>query len=393
MKITIAFALIFAILVAGFGVFLAKDRIEVLANSDAYVATVIECEWKRTRSASRNRTGRYTNSYAPVAVSEEGYRAIGGLKVASRKFCEKMIGQEVTILVDRNDSEKTRIKSFFQFWFAPFLLLVAIAFGVACVFQNKLIATVIFCGAFLFGGGAAAIEFRIFRNPPEQPNLQPVDGKKALQVCIDEAMRQENTQQPDQLKRLTCTKRYLTDLSLLEQLSSLEELDLSSNQIKSLKPLGSLLQLRMLTLDGSRALETLNGLQGLSRLESLKVHCAELVEIDAVKDLKSLRHLDVSCNKFSNLSPITNLNKLEKLIMDDNPNVTSIVPVANKTELEVITMYRVPISDISPLFGNSKLRSVNIGNTTKVTCQQIYELRSGLMKSAQIRGPKACAKK
>lgn len=392
MKTNIIFVVIFAILSAGFGAFLAKDKIDTLKNSDAYAASVVDCEWKKQRSTGKNRKGSTRNSYAPVAVSEQGYRAIGGLKVSSRSFCEKMIGQEVTILVDRNDTEKTRIKSFSQFWFAPFVLLGGIAFGLACIFQRRIIATAIFCGVFLFAGTSAAIEFRVFGSPIEDPNLQPVDGKKALKTCIEQAMRQENTEDSRDLKKLTCKKRSLTDLSLLGPLISLEELNLNSNQITSLEPLGSLPQLRILTLDGNRTLETLNGLQGLKRLETLKVHCAGLVEIDAVKDLKNLRHLDVSCNKISSLTPITKLDKLEKLIMDDNPNITSIIPVSNKPELETITLYRVPVSDISPLYGNDKLWRANIGDAGKVPCEQIYKLRSGLVKSAQIMGPKACAK-
>lgn len=392
MKLSIIFLLIFGILTAGFGVFLAKDRIETFANSDVHAATIIECEWKKQRSTGKRRKGAVRNSYAPVAVSEAGYRAVGGLKVSSRKFCEKMIGQEVSIFVDRLDSDKTRIKSFFQFWFAPFVWAGAVAFGVACVFQRKVMATLIFCGLFVFGGTAAALEFRVFASPLAQLNLQPVNGEKALQVCIDKAMRDENVERPDHLKRLVCTKRSLTDLSLLRQLTSLEALDLSSNQITSVKPLETLSQLRLLTLDGNRTLDSLNGVQALTRLETLKVHCAGLVEIDAVRGLKNLRSLDVSCNKFSDLSPVKNLDQLESLRLDDNPNITNLEPMANKPDLTVITFYNVPVSDISPLFGNPKLRSVNIGNKSQVPCQHIHELRSRLVKAAQIRGTKRCDK-
>ena len=385
------FIIIFTIIMFGFGAILAKDRIELLANSDTYAATIIDCEWKKRRAyQSKSRSGKTINSYAPVAISEEGYSAIGFLKVTSKSLCENMIGHEVTILVDPNNPGKAQIYSFFQFWFFPFILLGAIAFGLACLLKRLKLAIGIFCGWFLFGGVAAAIEFKVFQDPPQPPSFQPVNGAKAIQACIDQAMQEENVQHPGRLKRLNCKTRSVTDLSTLKQLTSLEELDLSSNQIESLTPLAMLSGLRSLTLDGNKTLRSLDGLQHLNRLETLKVHCAALEDIEAVKDLKGLSHLDLSCNKFSSLSPLADLDALEKVIIDDNPNVTNILPLANKAHLEVITLYHTPVSDITPLFGNGKLRRANIGSAGNVPCHQITELRSRLVTSAQIIGPKAC---
>lgn len=389
-KSTVIIVVIFGILTVGFGTFFAKDRIDVIRNSDTYAATVIECKWSQRRSTGSKRSGRSRSSYAPVAVSEEGYRAIGQLKVSKKSVCQNLLGHKVTIFVDRNDTSKTRISSFSQFWFAPFILLFVTTFGLACIFMRQVLATVIFCGAFLVGGIAGAIEYKMFQDPLDPPNLQPINPDKVLSTCIDQAMRQENTERLDRLKKLTCKKMALTDLTQIAQLTSIEELDLSLNQIASVELLNSMRQLRVLTLDGNRTLKSLEGLQDLKQLEVLKVHCASLVDIDAIKGLTNLRHLDVSCNQISSLTPITNLTKLEKLIMDENPNITNITPTANKPTLEVITLYRVPISDISPLLGNTNLRRVNIGNNDQVSCEQIDALRSSLLPTAKMIGPKTC---
>jgi hypothetical protein len=304
-----------------------------------------------------------------------------------------MIGHTVTILVDKDDPEKASINSFLQLWLYPFILLGGVAFWIASVLKRGTIAVGIICGFFLFGGAAAAIELKVFQNASDQPMLRPVDPDMVLHVCIVQAMREEKTQTPSTLKSLTCEGRSISDLSALRPLTSLEELDLSGNEFTSLAPLEGLRGLRVITLDGNKALSSLDGLQGLTQLETLNVHCAGLVEIDAVQEIRSLQHLDVSCNKLSNLSAITDLDLLHTLKIDDNPNLTDIRPAANKPLLEVITMYHSPISDISPLFGNDKLRRANIGSAGSVSCHQIEALRSRLAKSAQIIGPKSCGEK
>ena len=107
--------------------------------------------------------------------------------------------------------------------------------------------------------------------------------------------------------------------------------------------------------------------------------------------MKSLRHLDVSCNELSDLSAITELSLLEKLNMDDNRALTNIEPAAKKPNLETITMYRTAISDLSPLMANENLRSINLGGSGEFSCKQVETLRARLVKGGRIRGPKSCS--
>lgn len=394
MKPGIVIITILALLLAGFGALLAKDRIEVFSNASPYAATVVDCDWNRYRRVSSTGGGTTpSNSYAPVAVSEEGFKAIGRLKLSKRSICEGTIGQQVTIWVNSEDPEKSRINSFLQLWLYPFIFLGFVTFAMASLLQRGKAAVGIMFGFILFGSAAAAVELRLFSADSVQSTLPTVNAEKALQVCIDQAMRDENVQTADAVKNLTCSKRSINDLTAIEPLKALEVLDLSGNEITSLAPLRALSQLRVLRLDGNKAISSLEGLQGLTQLETLEVHCASLVQIEAVSNLRELQHLDVSCNKLSSISPILNLELLETLKIGDNSGISDILPVANKPHLEVITMYHTPITDISPLFGNDKLRRANIGSAGNVSCDQIRALRSRLDKSANIIGPKACEQK
>ena len=267
-----------------------------------------------------------------------------------------------------------------------------VLFGVTCLLNATKAAVGIFFGFFIISGVAIASEFKLFQGPPISPNLHPVDTNLALETCINEAVREEKAQGPYVLKRLSCKRRGLTNLTGLSALTSLEDLDLSLNEIYDLKPLRLLPQLRTLVLDGNRSLDSLEGLEGLTGLETLKVHCVGLTHIAPVRTMKNLRHLDVSCNQLSSLSATEDLNLLEKLIIDDNRSITNIEAVANKPHLTTLTMYRTAVSDLSPLMANEKLRSINLGGSGAFSCHQVEKLRSRLVKGGRIRGPKNCVK-
>lgn len=392
MKLTTGLIAIFVIAIVIFGGLIGKDRLDILSNSESYNATVVECNWRKSRyrSNSGSRTFRSGSFYQPIAVSKEGYRAAGRFSVARKSICEKLIGHEVTILVNKDRPDEARIHSFFQFWLAPFGLLGGFLFIVACLFRATKTAVGIFFSFFVISGVNFAAEFKLFQDPLVFTNEKSVDPKLALETCINAAMRTENIDQPSALKALACKKRGITDLSHLNALTSLEELDLGLNEIDDLKPLSALTKLRILIVDGNRGLTSLEGIEGLRELEVLKLHCAGLTNIDAVKGMKSLRHLDVSCNELSDLSAITELSLLEKLNIDDNRALTNIEPAAKKPNLETITMNRTAISDLSPLMANENLRSINLGGSGEFSCKQVETLRARLVKGGRIRGPKSC---
>ena len=71
MKPGIVIITIFALLIAGFGAFLAKDRIEVFTNASPYAATVVDCDWNRYRRVSSTGGGFYTAAIALQPFSND----------------------------------------------------------------------------------------------------------------------------------------------------------------------------------------------------------------------------------------------------------------------------------------------------------------------------------
>ena len=376
-----------AVIGIGLSSIVVKDRIQVLVSSDNHSATIVECKGKAPRKArSRGRSSSW--NYAPVAVSKEGYKAVGTKFVSGKSFCQSLIGRKTTILVNRSDPTDARINSFFQFWLFPTAILFALCF--IALLKRPRAGIAIFAGFFAFAGGAVALEFGLFNDRPDTALVSPVDSTLALDACIQHAMGIEGVHSEGALKQLVCADRGLTDLERVFSLSALEELDLRSNNIESLAPLKSLLKLRELKLDGSRQITSLDGLETLIVLEVLSARSMQIDDIDALRMMTNLRKIDLNYNRLSDISALEELDQLERISIGDNPDITDISALAGKPLLTSLGMYRTTLSDISALYGNEALRLVNIGSSGTVPCSQISELRIRLKKSARVRGPKDC---
>lgn len=154
--------LIAVLIISGISFFVVKDLLIALSPSDSYSAVIVKCATKESRTNNK-KGGRMTvTSYAPVAVSQEGYQATGMMWTSSKSSCERMIGRETSILVNRDNPEKTRIKSFFQIW--GMLGGVLMIVSVLAFIGRKTILAIGFLVAFIiFMLTAGAYEFGVFQ--------------------------------------------------------------------------------------------------------------------------------------------------------------------------------------------------------------------------------------
>ena len=86
--------------------------------------------------------------------------------------------------------------------------------------------------------------------------------------------------------------------------------------------------------------------------------------------------LDLSLwsNKITNLEPLGNLVKLEKLVIADE-NVLDIEPISHLNKLKNLNIRKTPISDIDPLKELRGLDILNISNCPGITDEQVEELQ------------------
>ena len=136
----------------------------------------------------------------------------------------------------------------------------------------------------------------VFSPRPLLTDVAIADG--ALLTCVEQAIVDQKVSQPNELTTLNCSHAGISDLQGLEVFTGLQQLKLSSNEIRNLAslmpmsslsalylddnqvvdpvPLYDLLSLRILDLSGNTELQC-PGRNALFRLEELKLpdHCRQ----------------------------------------------------------------------------------------------------------------------
>ena len=119
------------------------------------------------------------------------------------------------------------------------------------------------------------------------------------------------------LRVLDASGRKITDLSGIEALTVLEELNLADNAVEDLSPLAGLVGLKVLDLSGNRVVE-LWPLAGLPELERLALADNRVADAAPLALLTGLRVVDLSGNRIADLSALGGLSDLEYLALGNN---------------------------------------------------------------------------
>jgi hypothetical protein len=116
------------------------------------------------------------------------------------------------------------------------------------------------------------------------------------------------------LTELDLGQNSITDLSPLAALSELRVLDLSDNPITDLSPLSTLKNLTDLKLDGNHLTQQtdFSPLLALTQLQSLDLSRNLIGDrsLETIAQLTTLKNLDVSYNRITDISPLTTLPNL-----------------------------------------------------------------------------------
>ncbi|CAL6061886.1 leucine_Rich Repeat (LRR)-containing protein [Hexamita inflata] len=124
-----------------------------------------------------------------------------------------------------------------------------------------------------------------------------------LAVRMSKVTQLSGLNQMQQLVELQLYANNISDLSPLRFLTNLVKLDLAYNQITNINPLKALTNLQYLILSGN------------------KIQC-----IFCLKYLTNLMHLDISQNQIINISPLSQLQNIRFLFMQQN-QIISISPL------------------------------------------------------------------
>jgi len=363
---TAGFVALGLVIVAGLGIviptgIMLKNRVVTLATTSLESAIVTGCKSRRVHRSSRSRTSRRRTSYAPVALTENGARAVGLLTLGRKNQCESMIGVKTSVFVHPSDEKKNRIGSFFQFWFFPY----AVAFALAMLLMRVSTQTRITIGLAFAAFAALALgrEFDVFDVRTDSSNkLLTAEGK--FDSCIQRHMNNQGVAHLADLRKLAC--HPMVDLSILHDFRSLEELTITRSTLSSISDLPHLSSLKKLRLGANKNLTSLEGIERFSDLEKLDLWSNGITDIGAVAKLKKLTSFKTMREPFTDISALGNLK-----------------------HLRTARFSGTLVKDFSALHGLPKL--YHTGATGRqVPCEQITALRNSFKRKVSMWLPKHC---
>lgn len=178
---------------------------------------------------------------------------------------------------------------------------------------------------------------------------------KKLNDCVVEELAKNkfklNYKSVKTIKTLDLTNKEIEDLSGIERLSNLEELNISFNKIVTIKHFKQLKKLRKLNISNNL-----------------------IKSINPIKELLFIEELDISNNQIEDISVLTNLSKLRIIIMNCN-FIKSLTPVQFLTNIEILEAETNLIKTINPLQNLKKLKHLNVSKNGIKDISVISNLR------------------
>jgi hypothetical protein len=165
------------------------------------------------------------------------------------------------------------------------------------------------------------------------------------------------------ITKLAVLGKSISDLSGIENLTSLQQLDLSGDSSQKTY----------------NYISDLSPLRGLTSLTHLMLNNNNVSDLTPIKGLTNLVYMELNNNDISDLKPLSGLTKLDRLFLNFN-KVLDISVVNSLTSLTWLCLEGNPISDITPLKGLpglSRFTNFNFWNT-KVRDAEIIELKKAV---------------
>ena len=157
------------------------------------------------------------------------------------------------------------------------------------------------------------------------------------------------------LEELSLEGCSLSTIAFLEGAPALKKLDLSNNAIGNITALATIPTLQVLDL-GNNAVMTLSALSGLTGLTELDLSDNSLYELNPIGACSLLTSLDVSGNRLTSIATVQKLTGLTVFRAEQN-QLTDCAALAACTELRVLDISNNLIADISMLGTLTKLNT------------------------------------
>ena len=148
------------------------------------------------------------------------------------------------------------------------------------------------------------------------------------------------------LTHLAAPNKNIRDLTGLEFAINLTELNLGAGDIVN-----------------SNEISNLSPLSNLNSLERLYLGSSSISDVTPLSNLTSLKLLYLSYNNISDVTPLSNLTSLERLYLVSN-SISDVTPLSNLTNLRSLSLSGNSISDVTPLSNLASLEVLSLSNNS-----------------------------
>ncbi len=187
--------------------------------------------------------------------------------------------------------------------------------------------------------------------------------EKAVRREVFEKRNNEDPITAEDVKRISQVvgvEAGITSLEGLQHCESLMRIDLPSNQVQDLTPLGNLKKLQSINL-ASNKIESLEPLKELKNIQYLKLSNNAITDLAALSAMNNMRALYVDGNKISSLEPIAGLSKITSLYAGNNP-IDNYAAIGNLHWLSSLDLQNGNVKDLHFLMPLQQLRVVNLSH-------------------------------
>lgn len=252
------------------------------------------------------------------------------------------------------------------------------------------------------GALVAVLAITVGARVAARQRVADVVADPVLAACVERALGGGGRLAPerfDEVYVIDCPWRgdgdQVTSLAGLERLTSVQEIDLTGQDVTDLGPLSAMTTLRSLRLTSNAGVTDLSALDGLP-LANLGLSATAVTDLEplartttlqwvglgdtGVSDLRPLAasagliELNVSHASVSDLSPLAGAASLSMLDVRDN-RVADVSPLASMTALDELWIGGNPVTDLRPLLDAHALLGVDVEGLDPMTLG-IEELRA-----------------
>jgi Leucine Rich repeats (2 copies) len=159
------------------------------------------------------------------------------------------------------------------------------------------------------------------------------------------------------------------------QTSPVTAIHFEGTSVTDLEAIKNLTSLKTLGLSGTR-FNDLSQIEYFPELEQLDVSNTKISDFRPLSDLTHLQVLNLEGTDIADLSPLSSLVELRELNVA-RTKVTNVQPLEQLTKLEELNLDSTGVQDLGPLYSLSALKTLDVCNT-RVTSQEIESLRTRL---------------